>query len=155
MANNEALIVSKRIIPAHQLATLMEENGFYPRVAYDKGACAAELAQYLSILVVDIDDPDIRGIEIACQYLALKPELVWFALCTGGNTPAMQQVRSLMVGGFFFLSESGMALDCKRGAARFMHGHSGSTINDDKNARGRIKSMQHRSMIASFHPYYA
>jgi len=82
---NEALIVSRKIIPAHQLATLMEENNFYPRVDSGKNACAEKLAQYLSVLVVDIDDPEIRGIEIACRYLALKPELAWFALCTGGN----------------------------------------------------------------------
>jgi len=153
MPNNEALIVSKRIIPAHQLATLMEKNGFYPRVAYGKNTCAEKLGQYLSILIVDIDDPGMRGVEIACQYLALKPELAWFALCAGGNTPAMQQARALMVGGFFFLSESGMALDCKRGAAQFMHGYSGAIAHDSR-ARGRIGSMQRRAMIASFQSYY-
>jgi len=155
MANNEALIISKRIIPAHQLATLLEENDFYPHVDYGKDVCSAKLAQYLSILVVDIDDPDIQGVEIANQYLALNPGLAWFALCAGGNTPAMQQARSLMAGGFFFLSESGLTLDCNRGAAQFLHGRSGTAINHGRNIRGRIGSMQHRPMIASFLPYYA
>jgi len=143
MSNNEVQIISKRIIPAHQLATLMEENGFYPRVDYGKDICDEKLAQYLSVLIVDIDDPDIRGMEIACRYLALKPGLAWFALCAGGNTPAMQQARSMMAGGFFFLSESGLTLDCKRGAAQFLHAN-----------RGSIGSMQHSPMIAAFQPYY-
>jgi len=153
--SNEVLIISKKIIPAHQLATLMEENDFYPRVSYGKNICAEKLAQYLSILVVDIDDPAIRGMEIACQYLALEPGLAWFALCTGGNTPAMQQARSMMVGGFFFLSESGLSLDCKRGAAQFLHGCSGTAINHGRNIRRRIGSVQHKPTIASFQPYYA
>jgi len=152
MSNNEALIVSKRIIPAHQLATLMEENDFYPRMDYGQDTCAAKLAQYLSILVVDIDDPDIQGVKIANQYLALNPGLAWFALCTGGNTPAMQQARSLMAEDFFFTSKSGMALDCKRGAAQFLHGYRKTTLHRGLNVSGHAR---HRSMIASFQPYYA
>jgi len=34
----------------------------------------------------------------------------------------MQQARLLMADGFFFLSESGLALDSKHGAAKFLHG---------------------------------
>lgn len=152
MSSNEVLIVSKRIIPAHQLATLMEKNDFYPRVDYGKDACAAKLAKYLSILVVDIDDPDVCGLEIARQFLAHSYSLAWFALCSGGNTPAMQQARPLMVGGFFFLSESGMALDSKRGAAQFLHGYRKTTLHRGLNISGQAR---HRSMIASFQPYYA
>jgi len=152
MSKNEALIISKRIIPAYQLAALMEDNFFYPHVDCGADTHAEQLAQYLSILIVDIDNPDIQGAEIACQYLALKPELAWFGLCAGGDALAMQQARSMMVGGFFFLSESGMALDCKRGAAQFLHG---CKKDDGMNSGTRVGSKQHRPMIASFQPYYA
>ena len=154
MPSNEALIVSKRIIPSHQLATLMEDNDFYPRVDYGKDAHNAKLVQCLSLLVVDIDDPDIKGLEIARQYLSFKPGMAWFALCEGGNTAAMQQARAMMVGGFFFLSESGMALDCKRGVAQFLDGCSGAAINHGRGIRGRVGNMQHRPTIALFKPYY-
>jgi len=150
MSNNKVLIVSKRIIPAHQLATLMEENGFYPKVDYVKNTYASKLAQSLSILVVDIDDPRIRGMEIACQSLAHNPGLAWFALCSGDNTTGMQQARSLMVGGFFFLSKSSMALDCNRGAAQFLHGCRKTSIYHRRNGHAR-----HEAISAPFQPNYA
>ncbi len=143
MTGNEVLIVSKRIIPAYQLATLLEANGFCPYVNYTQDKYAATLAQYPSLLVMDIDDADMCGMEMARQYL-LKPRLSWFALCVGGNTPAMQQARSLKVGGFFFLSPSGMALDRKRGAAHLLHKRGRAVKHHDdfarshQSTRGRI-----------------
>ncbi|MDQ6960341.1 MAG: hypothetical protein Q9M27_04860, partial [Mariprofundaceae bacterium] len=70
MIKPETLIISKRIIPAHQLASLMEENGFFPRVEYGKNTSPEKLAPYLSVLVIDIDDPEIQGLNIARRYLA-------------------------------------------------------------------------------------
>jgi len=155
MFRNDTLIVSKRIIAAHQLASMMEANGFLPKVEHNDHACWTGVKAPLSVLITDIDDPDIRGLEIARWHLANSPELAWFALCRGGNTPAMQQARLLMADGFFFLSESGLSLDCKRGAAQFLYESQQTTIHHGMNARGRVVNMQHKPMIASFRPYYA
>jgi len=154
MFRNDTLIVSKRIIAAHQLANMMEANGFFPKVEHNNHMCRAGVKTPLSVLVTDIDDPDIRGLEIARWHLARWPELAWFALCSGANAAAMQEARLLMAGGFFFLSESGLALDRKRGAAQFLHGNQGTVAHYDMNTCGNIKSIPHRPMIASFQPYY-
>jgi len=151
---HDTLIVSKRIIAAHQLAGMMETSGFFPRVEHRVHPCWTDVAASLSILIVDIDDPDVRGLEIARWHLAHSPELAWFALCRGGNTPAMQQARLLMADGFFFLSESGLALDSKRGAAQFLRGSQETTIHHDINTHGHIKNAQRRPMIALCPPCY-
>ncbi len=155
MFRNDTLIVSKRIIAAHQLASMMEANGFFPKVEYNEHACWTGVGASLSILITDIDDPDVRGLEIARWHLAHSPELAWFALCSGANASVMQQARLLMVGGFFFLSESGLALDSKRGTAQFLYESQGTPIHHGMNAHGCVVSMQHKPMIASFRPYYA
>ncbi|MDQ6958384.1 MAG: hypothetical protein Q9M24_04650 [Mariprofundaceae bacterium] len=154
MFRNDTLIVSKRIIAAHQLANMMEANGFFPKVEHNNHVCRAIVKTPLSVLITDIDDPDIRGLEIARWHLAHRPELAWFALCSGGNVATMQEARLLMAGGFFFLSESGLALDSKRGAAQFLHGNHGSAIHHGMNTCGHIKNIPHRPMIATFQPYY-
>jgi len=154
MFRNDTLIVSKRIIAAHQLANMMEANGFSPKVEHNDHACRTGVKAPLSVLITDIDDPDVRGLEIARWHLAHSPELAWFALCSGANTTSMQQARSLMAGGFFFLSESGLALDSKRGAAQFLYGNQGTAVHHNMNAREYIKNIPHRPMIASFQPYY-
>jgi len=155
MSRNDTLIVSKRIIAAHQLANMMEANGFFPKVEHNDHACWTDVKAPLSVLITDIDDPDMRGLEIARWHLTHLPELAWFALCSGANAAAMQQARLLMAGGFFFLSESGLALDNKRGAAQFLHGNQGTAIHHGMNIRGHIKNIQPRAMIASFQPYYS
>jgi len=146
---NDTLIISKKIIAAHQLANILEASGFLPRVEHHIHTCLKDIDVSLSVLITDIDDPDVRGLEIARRFLARSYHLAWFALCSGGNTPAMQQARSLMVGGFFFMSESGMALDCKRGSAQFLQPCRETTPHHGVERTGR------RPMIASFQPYYA
>ena len=151
MTNNEALIISKRIIPAYQLATLLERNGFYPHVDDGDRSRIATFVPHLAMLVVDIDDADIQGIEIAKQYLALNSGLACYALCIGGNAPAMQQYESLMFDDFFFLSATGMTLDCRHGAVvRFMPAHGGTDASG-----GSYGRMQRGYTDTGLQPCYA
>ncbi len=144
MPEHNTLIVSGRIIPAYQLAGMMRANGFLPRVEHHVRPCGADIATSLSILITDIDDPGARGLEIAQWRLAHAPELTWFAMCSGGNTPAMQLARSLMADGFFFLTMSGLVLDYKRGAARLLPQYlKPPTPHHGMNARMRITCVQH------------
>jgi len=121
MLNFHALIISRRIIAAHQLASLLKTNGFTSQVEYNGWkALKTHPTRRLDLLITDIDDPQIQAIHIANLYRNHQPGLAWFALSQGGNTPAMRDARSFMVGGFFFLTPSGLELDKKRGAARFL-----------------------------------
>jgi len=155
MPNNEVLIISRKIILAHQLATLMENNGSYPHVMDAIGRNINSLPKDISVLVVDIDDSDIRGMKIVRQYLRMKPGLTWFALCSGDNDTVMQQAKGSAVAGFFFPSESGMALDYKRGAAQFLHGRRASVKHDDRNSRRRIVGRQDGSGMSVWQSQYA
>jgi len=121
MLDFHALIISRRIIAAHQLASLLKTNGFTSRVEINGWkALKTHPTQRLDLLITDIDDPRDRAIQVAKHYRNHQPGLAWFALSQGGNTPAMRDARSFMVGGFFFLTPSGLELDNKRGAARFL-----------------------------------
>jgi len=121
MLNFHALIISRRIIAAHQLASLLKTNGFTSQVEYNGWkALKTHPTRRLDLLITDIDDPQIQAIHIANLYRNHQPGLAWFALSQGGNTPAMRDARSFMVGGFFFLMPSGLERDKKRGAARFL-----------------------------------
>jgi len=121
MLNFHALIISRRIIAAHQLTSLLKTNGFTSQVEYNGWkVLKTHPTRRLDLLITDIDDHQIQAIHIANLYRNHQPGLAWFALGQGGNTPAMRDARSFMVGGFFFLTPSGLELDKKRGAARFL-----------------------------------
>lgn len=154
MSKKEALIISRRIIPAHQLASLMEENGFFPRVEYSNNIHPEKLAFYLSVLVIDIDDPEIHGFDIACRYLSLKPGLTWFALCSDRNMLTKQQAKSLMAKGFFFLTESGMELDVERGVAHFLQTRRKDVVSFDMQQKS-INTSRDMTNIDSYQPSYA
>jgi len=121
MLNFHALIISRRIIAAHQLTSLLKTNGFTSQVEYNGWkVLKTHPTRRLDLLVTDIDDPRDRAIQVAKYYRNLQPGLAWFALSRGGNTQGMRDARLFMVGGFFFLTPSGLELDKKRGAARFL-----------------------------------
>jgi len=113
--NNPGAIVSNRIIPGHQLASIIAHQGWKPEI-FDRHATTDEvLAIQPDILIADIDDHSCRGIDMLHAFRRRNPLGRAIALCTGGGSPAMRAARRLGVDGFFYLNSSGLALDPRRG----------------------------------------
>jgi len=131
---SDALIISKRVIAANQLATLLKANGFIPKVEFNcSGIYQHHPEKGLTLLITDIDDPQIQAITIANRFRDSRPGLAWFALSSGGDKVAMRNAQAFMVGGFFFLTNSGLELDRQRGAARYLSGS--GAITEVKSSR--------------------
>jgi len=151
---------SRKIIAAYQLATLLKTNGFISQVEFDERKIRRiGQTEQLDLLITDIDDPRLQAIRIANEYRRHQPGLAWFALSQGGNTPAMRDARTFMVGGFFFLSPSGLELDKNRGAACFLRKNRISEekrvikhapVSTDAGAHGRFYRMFLSHEISSF-----
>jgi len=113
--NIPAAIVSNRVIPGHQLASIIEHRGWQPAI-FDHHASMDEiLAIRPGILIADIDDHSCRGLDMLQTFRRCHPQGHAMALCTGGGSPAMRAARRFGVDGFFYLNASGLALDPRRG----------------------------------------
>ncbi|HXH72174.1 MAG TPA: hypothetical protein VNI58_05100 [Mariprofundaceae bacterium] len=113
--NNPAAIVSKRVIPSHQIASIMQQHGWTAEII-DRRVHPDEIRTIdPKMLIVDIDDSSCNGIGILQWFRSANPLNYTIALCQGGCSPAMRSARQLGVDGFFYLNASGLSLDPGRG----------------------------------------
>jgi len=112
---NPAAIVSKRVIPSHQISSILQQHGWNPRIL-DSDVTPDDIRSLNpKILIADIDDTACNGLSILKWFRQFNPVSYAVALCAGGCSPAMRSARHLGVDGFFYLNATGLSLDSKRG----------------------------------------
>jgi DNA-binding NarL/FixJ family response regulator len=113
------LILSSRIIAAHQTATLLERQGWQMSIEYDE-ATARQLIDTMqpALLVIDIDCPGLPGARLLAGFRHAHPGMRIVAICNGGNSQGMRMARALGIDGYFYLQPHGVAVDSLRGMAR-------------------------------------
>jgi len=116
MNSAQSLILSSRIIAAHQIATLLEEHG-WPSVVEHDVRRIGQLIDRLrpQLLIADIDSPELAAVRLLADFRQRHPLAGTMAICAGGNSQGMRIVRNLGVDGFFYLQPHGKALDMQRG----------------------------------------
>jgi len=117
---NRALILTRNIVPGHQIARLLEMHGWVASSCHE----SLELEQIRDInpglLVIDVSDPaegNMRLLQSCCFSPSIRYRV---ALCRGGNTPAMRAARRLGVDGFFYLNAAGKSVDTSIGLAALL-----------------------------------
>lgn len=113
--NNPAAIVSKRIIASHQICSIMQQQGWTPRILDGHTTPDDIHALQPEILVADIDDAACNGLSILRWFREFSPMSYAVALCAGGCSPAMHRARHFGVDGFLYLNAAGLSLDPERG----------------------------------------
>ncbi|HXH65225.1 MAG TPA: hypothetical protein VNH42_06950 [Mariprofundaceae bacterium] len=113
MHANHGLILSRNIVPACQIRSLIECGG-----ATDADIVLSDLDAYTSMglhachfLICDIDDPHLQGIAVAECFRHRFRDAPWYAICRHGNSRNMRLARERGADGYFFLNSSGLALD--------------------------------------------
>lgn len=123
--HSQGIILSSRIIVAHQIATLLERQGWQMSIEHDRERAWQLIHdQQPALLVADIDAPDMAGARMLAEFRRHHPAAQVMALCTGGNSQGMRIVRALGADGYFYMHPHGRTLDTLRGMARLcMHDH--------------------------------
>jgi len=112
---NRALILTRNIVPGHQIARLLEMHGWVASSRHD--SLSLEDIQRINpgLLVIDVSDPaegNMTLLQSCCFSASIRYRV---SLFRGGNTPAMRAARRLGVDGFFFLNAAGRSLDTSIG----------------------------------------
>jgi hypothetical protein len=116
----QGLILSTRIIPSYQIATLLEHHGWQIQVEHNLEKAWAFLKnRRIDILVVDVDDPTLCGADILLRSKSHQPISYAIALKRGYPGKSMHLAHKLDVDGYFYVNDSGYMLDTTRGLAPF------------------------------------
>jgi len=114
-----AIIISKRTIASHQIATLLEQHAWQVTIMHDKPPLISLERANPTLVVADIDEAELQGITLLQYFREFNPIAYTAALCAGGGSQAMRLARQVGVDGFIYLNASGKTLDIHRGLTPF------------------------------------
>ncbi len=112
-----ALILTPRIFPGHQIASLLELHGWSSVHVHNTMSLYDIMQQHPGMLVVDVTREQACNFDLLDHYRRSNLLTYRVALCEGGNTRAMRVARHIGVDGFFYLNRHGLAIDASRGLA--------------------------------------
>ncbi len=106
------VILSRNLIPAYQIASLMEHLGWEIKVEHDPIMAARIIEnKKLDIFIVDAGFPIVSSISLLKSFLLLNPVAYVAAICRNENARCMQQLRNIGIDGYFYLNTKGADLE--------------------------------------------
>ena len=113
----EALILTHRIVPGHQIACMLQMHGWSAISQHESMTLDTVYTIHPHMLVLDLTDPKQRNIALLDAYRRFDALTYIVGLCRGGNSPAMRAARDMGIDGFFYLNQSGLSIDTSIGLA--------------------------------------
>jgi len=113
----KALILTPRIFPGHQIASLLEQHGWTSVNIHNAMSLPEIIQQRPGMLVVDVTCDQAHNLDLLDHHRHSNFLTYRVALCEGSNTLAMRIARHLGVDGFFYLNRHDLAIDPGRGLA--------------------------------------
>jgi CheY-like chemotaxis protein len=114
------LILTENLFPGYQIASLLKYRGWQVQVEHDPmRAWSSMYNSPVDIFVVDIDEPDLGGMDLLARFKYLRPISYAVALSRGGPSKSMRLARHLHIDGYFYTNHSGYMLDISRGLAPY------------------------------------
>jgi hypothetical protein len=119
MTVNNGVILTRNIVPACQIRSLIERNAHTADIVLSDLDAYTCLDHYSSrFLICDIDDTEIQGMAVAEWFSRRFRGVSWYAICRHGNSRNMRLARERGADGYFFLNSAGLALDPHTGLTR-------------------------------------
>jgi len=112
-----ALILTPRIFPGHQISSLLELHGWSSVHVHNTMSLCDIMQQHPGMLVVDVTREQAYNFDLLDRYRRSNLLTYRIALCEEGNTQAMRVARYIGVDGFFYLNRHGLAIEANRGLA--------------------------------------
>lgn len=80
--------------------------------------------EQIDSVIVDIDSPGLNGLPCLFWCKVNRPMLTIYAICSGGNSKAMQIARNIGCKGYFYIKQGKILVDTRCGLARGLTGGS-------------------------------
>jgi len=113
----QAVIVSPRIIAAHQFASMLFRHGWQCRCLHDTPDPGAFDQMAPQLTVVDITRKHPAGVDLLRRLVRQEWKGYRVALCEQGITSLAWTTRRIPIDGFFHLNRHGMSIDPHGGLA--------------------------------------
>lgn len=117
---------------ADKIAALMAEIDWSTQAVADAEQAVNLLEETdFDALIVDIEKPRLHGLGLLAFCRRRAPSTTLFAVCRGGNSPAMRMARTIGAAGFFYLTPGEEDIDLRYGvAAHLLHSQITLTADD-------------------------
>lgn len=143
MQAQNGLILTRKIMAACQIRSIIEIEATKADIALSNIEVYAAMSRHAcQFLICDIEDIELQGMFVADWFRCQSRGAPWYAMCHYGNTHKMRLAREKGAHGYFFLNNSGLALDARSGMAYALLSRNQKTLHTSRHPIPQLHQVQ-------------